>query len=256
MIKTKQHKWIAMVSALTLALLIGGVSLLINTSTASAAEMTIDDLKTITQASTGPGLLGDGYLAHGGGGRWGLKGSSIDYKQLLATALGISVEKLEAAYETARTAAIEQAVTEGLITREQADKMLAQDSLGHKGWFSLGFRRGHKGIANDTIDENALLAGALGISVDELQAARETAKRAAIAQAVAQGIITQEQADNMQNGRGTQPDMPMKPDRRDKFPGRGESGDKRPACPGTDEDNKSGTHFRRSGRVVQGENDL
>jgi len=71
--------------------------------------MTADDLQTLTQFTTGPGLLGDGYLAHRGWSRGGFRGN-IDYQQLLADALGITVEELQAAYEAAREAAIAQAV--------------------------------------------------------------------------------------------------------------------------------------------------
>lgn len=332
MIKTKRHRWIVIASALALALLIGGASFLANTSSASAAEMTADDLKTITRASTGPGLLGDGYLAHGGGR--GFKG--IDYEKLLADALGITVEKLEAAYETARTAAIEQAVTEGLITREQADEMLVWGGWNRKGLGFLGFRRGHKDVSGSKIDENALLADALGITVDELQAAREKANLAAIEQAVKEGIITQEQADEMlarknlksylnrdvllskalgmtveelhaayaegktlttlmsekgldaatvrekliaayndalaqaikdgvltqkqademQDEGGMWFGRPMIPGGRDRFPGRGRPSDEQPSHPGTDYDDTLGMQFRHSGRAVQGENDL
>ncbi|MBN1935553.1 MAG: hypothetical protein JW934_12870 [Anaerolineae bacterium] len=333
MLKTK-YRWITIAGALALALLVGGVSLLASTSVASAAETTADDLKTITQASTGPGLLGDGYLAHGGG--WGFKGSTIDYQQLLADALGISVDDLQAAYETARTAAIEQAVKEGLITREQADEMLVWGGWNRKGAAFFGFRRGRKGVASDTIDENALLADALGITVQELDAARETANQAAIAQAVAEGIITQEQADEMlarknlqsyldrdvllakalgmtaeelqaayaegktltvlmsekgldaaavrealqkvyaeavaqavadgiitqdqademQDGRGMMSGERMMPGGRGRFPGRGGADGNRPSRPDTDDDDTSGMHFHRAGRGVQGENAL
>jgi PAS domain-containing protein len=166
------------------------------TSVASAAERTADDLRTITQSTTGPGLLGEGYLTHGGWGRRGF-GGSIDYRQLLADALGITVEELDAACETARTAAIEEAVKQDLITQEQADQMLAREGT-KRGWFGFrGFGRGPKGIANGKIDEEALLADALGITVDELRSAREKANQAAIDQAIAEGIITQEQADQM-----------------------------------------------------------
>jgi formaldehyde-activating enzyme involved in methanogenesis len=182
---------------LAIALAVAGVWLFGSTSIASAAEMTAEDLRTITQDTTGPGLLGDGYLACGGGrGGWGFKGGEIDYQQLLADALGISVEELETAHETARTAAIEQAVEEGLITREQADEMLVWDGMGHKRFGFFG-RKPHD-VSSDTIDENALLADALGISVEELQTARDEANQAAIAQAIEEGLITQEQADEMQ----------------------------------------------------------
>jgi hypothetical protein len=200
MLKTKKRTFISLFSGLAIALAVAGLWLFGSTSIASAAEMTAEDLKTITQDTTGPGLLGDGYLACGGGrGGWGFKGGTIDYQQLLADALGISVEELEAAYETARTAAIEQAVEEGLINQEQADEMLVWRGIGHKGFGFFGFHRGPKGVAGEsTIDENALLADALGISVEKLQAARDEANQAAIEQAIAEGLITQEQADEMQ----------------------------------------------------------
>lgn len=155
------------------------------------------DLQSLTQSAM-PGLLGEGYLTHGGGWDFpGIKGGDIDYQQLLADALGITVDDLQTAYQTARDAAIDQAVEEGLITQEQADNMKVWGGFGRRGGFP-GFTRAPKGVANDAIDENALLADALGITVDELQAARETANQAAIEQAIAEGLITQEQADAMQ----------------------------------------------------------
>jgi formaldehyde-activating enzyme involved in methanogenesis len=200
MFKTKKRMFISLFSGLAIALAIAGTWLLSNTAIASAAEMTAEDLKTITQDVTGPGLLEDGYLAHGGGrGGWGFKGGTIDYQQLLADALGISVEELGAAFETARTAAIQQAVSEGLITQEQADEMLVWGGPGHKGFDFFGFRRVPKAVVGEsTINENALLADALGISIEELQAARDEANQAAIEQAIKEGLITQEQADEMQ----------------------------------------------------------
>jgi ribosomal protein S20 len=196
MFKTRKKRILSIAAMLALVLTIGGVMLWASTSTVRAAEVKVDQLKSIVKASTGPGLLGEGYLAHGGGGR-GWFGGSIDYQQLLADALGITTDKLQAAYETARTAAIDQAVKEGLITQEQADEMLVWGGLGHKGFGFLPFGRGPKGLSSKTIDEESLLANALGITVDELQAAREKANLAAIDQAVKDGLITQEQADQM-----------------------------------------------------------
>jgi formaldehyde-activating enzyme involved in methanogenesis len=195
-------KWKIVSIATALALVIAGASLFGFNAVANAATMKAEDLQTITQSSTGPGLLGDGYLAHGGWGRGGPR-AEIDYQQLLADALGITVDKLQTAYDDARTAAIEQAVKEGLITQEQADNMTVWGSKG-RGGFCLPFL-GHKTeVKSDTIDEEALLAGALGITTDELSAAREKANEAAIAQAIEQGIITQEQVDEMQSRRALQ----------------------------------------------------
>lgn len=53
----------------------------------------------------------------------GLRG---DYQQHLAEALGITVEELQAAQLKAQDAMIDQAVTDGVITQEQADLMKAR----------------------------------------------------------------------------------------------------------------------------------
>ena len=81
MFKTKKWTFISLFGGIALVLAIAGVWLFSSASVASAAEMTADDLKTFTRSTTGPGLLGEGYLAHGGGGRWGFKGGTIDYFQ-------------------------------------------------------------------------------------------------------------------------------------------------------------------------------
>ena len=130
--------------------------------------------------------------AHGGG--FGFGGRNGD--AFLAEELDISVEELEAAKEAAHDQAMTQALDEGLITQEQYDQMQVAKKL--KGY----------------IDREALMAEALGISVEELaeqplndwldelgidreafREAIETAREAAIAQAVTDGVITQEQAD-------------------------------------------------------------
>jgi formaldehyde-activating enzyme involved in methanogenesis len=197
----KKRKLLTIVGTLAVALILAGASLVAGTSVAHAA-VTAEDLSTLTQASTGPGLLGDGYLAHGGwpGGFPGrFLGGQIDYSQLLADALGITVDDLNTAYEEARVAAIGQAVDEGLITQEQADRMIVWG--GRFKFFSMG-RRQVDGATD--IDETQLLADALNMTVEELQTARQQANGAAIAQAVEEGIITQEQADQMQARRDLQ----------------------------------------------------
>ena len=52
------------------------------------------------------------------------------------------IEDLQAAFEAVRSAAIEQAVAEGLITREQADEMWVWGGPGPKGFDFRGFGRG------------------------------------------------------------------------------------------------------------------
>ena len=133
-------------------------------------------------------------------------GGDIDYDALLADALGITVEELQAAREKANQAALEQAVAKGYITEEQAGLIKAQNAL------------------KQYINKDEIIAKALGISVEELQAARDegknigtliselgleaatvrenmqTAYKAAIQQAVSDGVITQEQADQILSG--------------------------------------------------------
>jgi len=104
----------------------------------------------------------------------------------LAQALGITTEALQTARTAAHEAAIQQAVKDGLITQAQADAML------NKTGAQRGVRIDLRGTA---IDNEALLAQALNITVEKLQAAKETA--AALAQAVTDGRITQAQADQI-----------------------------------------------------------
>jgi len=107
----------------------------------------------------------------------------------VAAALGISVDELAAAREEAKTAILEQAVADGLITQAQADDILSGDSS------SLPRLQWRSWLSENGLDYDAYLAEALGISVEALQAARLEAFTANIAQAVADGTITQERAD-------------------------------------------------------------
>ncbi len=131
-------------------------------------------------------------------------GRGSDFDALLAEALGISPETLEAARDAAQTAALDQALADGNITQEEYDLFVARQAL------------------KDYIERDAILAQALGISNEELQAAldggtripdlidelgiaqedfqaaMESAQEAAYQQAVADGVITQEQADQFQ----------------------------------------------------------
>jgi len=129
-----------------------------------------------------------------------------EFQAALASALGISEEALQTARETARESALSQALADGDITQEEYDFFMARQAV------------------QDYYDRDEILAGALGISVAELQAAQESGKRipdlleelgisqedfqaavdasqeAALAQAVSDGVITQEQADQLAEG--------------------------------------------------------
>lgn len=122
-------------------------------------------------------------LGHRGG-----PGADGDY---LAQALGITTDQLAAAQQKASEAAIDQALAAGTITQEQADALKARLSTD-------GFDRGARGLRGVNMDRDQLLADALGISVAELTAAKTEARQLGMDAAVADGSMTQEQADAMQ----------------------------------------------------------
>ncbi len=115
-------------------------------------------------------------------------------KESLATALGITVDELTKAIQTAKSAALTQAVKDGLITQVQADEITTNGRA-----FPLGKNWGGW-LSKNGIDFQALLADALGISVDELKAAYAEAFYAQVDQAVTNGKLSEEQA-NLIKGR-------------------------------------------------------
>ena len=137
----------------------------------------------------------------------GARLSKEERTQQLADELGISVEELEAAKEAAHDAAIEQAVADGLITQEEADLIAAKQAL------------------REYIDRGEIMASVLGVTVEELEAAKEAgimdelveasgltreeiremvdaAKDTAVQEAIEDGIITAEQAEQLENMEG------------------------------------------------------
>lgn len=183
---TKGKKWLYMAAGgmAALTLVFGAVYVFFNTGVASAANavQSVIGAEVTRMGSTTLMLNQMGWLGNG-------DSPLGNYDEALAEALGITVEELQAAYESAFAAAIEGALDEGLLTQEQADNLL---SGGHRG------RGGFGGFGGDM---NEHLAEALGISVAKLEAAQAQAQDTVIADAVEAGTITQEQADLM-NARG------------------------------------------------------
>ena len=144
-----------------------------------------------------------GSHGHKQGGRFGL-GTSFDYDAYLAEALGVPVADLQAARQAAHEAALEQAVAEGVVTAEKAELIKARQAL------------------MQYIDKEEILATALGITTEELEAARQEGKSLpyffgelgldpadmkaamqsayedAVQQAVDDGVITDSQAEQLQ----------------------------------------------------------
>jgi hypothetical protein len=189
----KQRKWSILVIAALSVLLIGLLTGVVLAQTATP------EAETETESSTPASGLSLRGLHHGFLGRGGSASSAHD--EYLAEALGITLEELQAARRQAMTAYLADAVTAGEITQEQADLLSAKYAL------------------SDTLSRKALLAKALGLTEDELTAALDggqslsdlmtaqgidagtlqtnvqAAYEAAIARAVADGVITQAQAD-------------------------------------------------------------
>ena len=140
------------------------------------------------QPATGEGaavattLRGQAALAHPGTER-------PERDTLLAEALGISAEELEAAREEVRLAGIDAALEQELITEAQAEML--QERAGR-----LPGRMPFP-LAEFEFDAEAVLADTLDISVEELAAAREEARALALEAQVEAGRITEEEAELM-----------------------------------------------------------
>lgn len=146
--------------------LIGGAATFVQSASAAPAAVSTAAASSIV-------------LVHRGGG-----GSLGSNDQALADALGIDLEALQTAEETARLAMIDQAVADGLLTETQAEQWRL---------YSGGFGRGFSGA----YDRDEYLADALGITVEELEAAKVEAYEVQLAAAVAAGTLTQAEADLM-----------------------------------------------------------
>jgi len=146
----------------------------------------------------------------------------------LADELDVDMEEVRAAMQAARDEALKKAVEDGLLTQEQADRF--QERMGPVEFDASRFPKerpeglewpDRDWLRRDNVD--AAIADALGLTVDELGAAREdgkslaalaeeagvafdevqdsiqAARADAIQQAVEDGQLTQEQADRLLN---------------------------------------------------------
>lgn len=144
------------------------------------------------------GVAAPAVSAHGGFGGPGGMGKmggcgAVGDQASLAEALGISSEELQSAQETARQAALDEAVAEGLLTRRQAEWLSERGGLG----FGRMGRMGGLGFFRAEIDLEAQLAKALGMTPEALAEARAKAADLAIDDAVEAGRLTQGQAEAM-----------------------------------------------------------
>ncbi|MCJ7696355.1 MAG: hypothetical protein MUO40_13160 [Anaerolineaceae bacterium] len=123
-----------------------------------------------------------------------------DHLQTLADELGITLDDLKAAIVSAEKAFIQAKVDSGDLAPNRVDDLLERLDETNK-----PFRPMRDGKPMGMSDEmNTYLAKALGISLEDLTQAQENVFIAGIAQAVADGKLTQEQADLMLARRATQ----------------------------------------------------
>ena len=178
----------------------------IKTAIATTLGMTTDELKAAKQAGT--------------------------TMEELAQQKGVTTEQLQAAVRPIVEKGVAQAVTDGVITQTQADEILAAEWPYGKGFWggnagahSNSGGKGHRGgplaeyISQDEI--KTAIATTLGMTTDELKAARQAGTtleelaqqkgitteqlqaavrpiiETGVAQAVADGVITQAQADEI-----------------------------------------------------------
>lgn len=133
-----------------------------------------------------------------------------------AANLGVSQDKVTEALEATKKQMIDEAVQQGKLTQEQADKMKSDKGLG---FFGFGHGRGHGFVGPGGNPDDA--AKVLGISADQLKTLLQSGKKIedivtehgmtmdqfrekmqelkkeAISKAVSDGKLTQEQADKM-----------------------------------------------------------
>ena len=178
-----------------------GLVVVLVLSLGAVAAFAQDD--TIPDTDVKPALpFGRGGLGSFGGfgGPRGHHGRGGADEEALAEALGVTVEELQAAREQAQAERLAQAVEDGTLTQEQVDNMQAMQAV------------------KEYIDREAILADVLGLTIEEIEAAREegtlrdlfsgldldptvmqeqmqAATEAAVQQAFADGAITQAQAE-------------------------------------------------------------
>jgi polyhydroxyalkanoate synthesis regulator phasin len=136
----------------------------------------------------------------------------------LAANLGLEQDKVSTALEDTKKQMLDEAVQQGKLTQEQADKIAAGKGMCLRGF---DFKQGKERMFNDRVFKNDGFASILGMTDEQLKAELQSgkkidqivtehgltmdqfkqkmveSKKEAIAKLVADGKITQDQADKM-----------------------------------------------------------
>ena len=141
--------------------------------------LTLDN--NLVQAASSTSIV---EIATFGSGR-----SHIDSEDL-ADALSMSIDELEDAKAVAVANTIDQALELDLITQEETDELQSEERSSRRGLYKL-----LDSDDWDQLDYDTFLLDALGITEDAYKAALDTIEQTQSAEAVADGTITQEEAD-------------------------------------------------------------
>ena len=191
-------------------------------------------------------------LAEGGGdGDTGKRARAEERRAAFAEALGVTAGELDAAFKQVALDRIDAAVEAGKLTEEQAAEARAKIESGElgdragKGRLGHAFKRARRGVDADGADGREALAAALGVTVDDLAAARRQVALDRVDAAVEAGKITEEQAAAMRAAieSGEKPDF-----------GKGKRGHDRGFRKGHDGDcgkdwNKDGSSMEKPGKT-------
>ncbi len=134
----------------------------------------------------------------------------------LAEELGVELADVQAALEVARLEAIEQAVADGAISEEMAEQIIERmEQAPPAGWMepyhdqmqvaiseALGISIEELEAAQGEGKSPGEIAKELGVDMDEFRQAMQDARDEIIEQAVADGVLTPEQAEQVGQGRG------------------------------------------------------
>jgi hypothetical protein len=209
----EEKKWSVtpLIRVFAVILVLGGIALGMMAFTSS--EPATDRVAVLDDEGDDPDtpsmpLFGRGGIRGFPGGRHGGSWGDLDYDSFLADALGITEQELQDAYDEADMALLDEAVTQGYITEEEVELMKARNAL------------------KAYIDRDEIYAEVLGISVEDLEEARESDKslsdlfdelelepeavrealqaayEKAVQEAVGAGVVTQTQADQIMEGEG------------------------------------------------------
>ena len=164
---------------------------------ADAGMLTEERAETLREAIESGEEPGRGFRGHHGFGHGlGWHGDEGDEGAAFADALGVTVEELEAAMRQVMLDRIDAAADAGMLSDERAEALHEAIESGEEPGHGRGFR-GHHGFGwhGDVGDEGAAFAEALGVTVEELEAAIRQVTLDRIDAAVEAGRLSEERAE-------------------------------------------------------------